>query len=247
MARYTGPSGAKERVPLSRDQCHPSQFHHCIVQPAYHPRATDDSVQGHDSCTFIQIPRLSESIVGCYSTLVHKSIFLGALLGISACGGLTDEGAKGPAVGGTQSSTNGTTGGNGGSPGATTTTVTNSGGAFVGGTTDLTPDQYSSLTSDACSGQTMPSGACVFAVPSYPLERLGATVTSFDVIRLVNGTSDIPVLINETYSTCPEGQGWYLDSNGQIALCEATCTNLHEDMTPTIVVYLHCLAKGGPN
>ncbi len=68
---------------------------------------------------------------------------------------------------------------------------------------------------------------------------------SVEVIRWVNGSPYDPVLINQTDSACTGGQGWYSDAHWQVTLCDATCASLHEDYTPTIVVYFICDTSSG--
>jgi hypothetical protein len=179
---------------------------------------------------------------------------------MAACGGVTDNAESRAATGGSPSSSGGVTsggeasagtlggtasGGNVAEPGAGGDIATSGGttSVYQGGTTYLTPTQYSALTtSAACSSQTTVVGACVFPVPPDALGPNGA-VGAILVIRLVNGSTSDPVLINRAEPTCPGGEGWYADDSGQVALCDATCNNLHLDMTPTIEVLSRCFAK----
>jgi len=120
---------------------------------------------------------------------------------------------------------------------------------LVGGLYGLTPDQLAVIRSSACFGEISDGGDS-----AHVGEDGGTCTMSFPTGQVIYGRIPDPrqigvvwtvesgqsILIGESTSDCPEGDGWYLDSNTNIILCPQTCSKVNADAGASIQVYAVC-------
>ncbi len=184
---------------------------------------------------------------------VFKLFVLGiAILGV-ACGASVDAGRTSMdnggfgntmSAGGSQSS--GTT------PAAGSTNesyvVASSGGTagsnYPGGLTPIpnTPGTQPPPDAPTCGGQfTAPNQPnCTYSLSPLATARVIAS-SNVSVVYEAGGSIDNAFLVGQSLADCSQGDGWYLETNGNIALCPKTCGTVQQDPNFVIRIIVQCI------
>ncbi len=184
----------------------------------------------------MQPPRLG------YSSLV---------LTMAACGGNV---ATEPANAGGQSNT---TMGGAASGGSTASgTDVNVDNSLTGGISILTPDMWEQINNAACAGsysdwpfspEDASASASVLSCIYLPPQLSTGQILDPNKVYIVFSQSNQPIvryLIGLTEPNCPQGDGWYLNSDDQIVLCAKTCEMVMQD--PSGMIDFRARCGGGP-
>ena len=111
----------------------------------------------------------------------------------------------------------------------------------------LTPNEATQITTAACAGTDGFLAGCSLSMPAPPAGQ-ALDLTKISVIYNVNGGSTDQMLIGQTSNNCPNGDGWYLDTDTaglqNITLCPQSCTTVMFDMTPLMTVRVQCAICG---
>ncbi len=171
----------------------------------------------------------------------YTLVLLFAMVETIACGGAVELDSAGTRNNGNST---GGAGGNGASGTGSTTSAGGTSTQYPGGLVVITPDQANQIYNAACAGQTDTSGSCTIAIP---VAMSGQTIdpARISVIYHVNGSTTDLALIDEADSSCPNGDGWYIDpqfnSLDTIVLCPNTCATIHYDNNPMLEVIADCI------
>jgi hypothetical protein len=135
----------------------------------------------------------------------------------------------------------------GGTNGVGTTATGGTYDTYPGGMVSLTPNEAMQIATDACAGTDGFLAGCSLSMPVPPAGR-ALDLTKISVIYNVNGGSTDQMLIRQTSNNCPNGNGWYLDTDTaglqKITLCPQSCTTVKFDMTPLMTVRVQCAICG---
>ena len=135
----------------------------------------------------------------------------------------------------------------GGTNGVGTTATGGTHDTYPGGMVSLTPNEATQIASTACAGTDGFLAGCSLSMPMPPAGQ-ALDLTKISVIYNVNGGSTDRMLIGQTSNNCPNGDGWYLDTNTpglqKITLCAQSCTTVKFDMTPLMTVRVQCAICG---
>lgn len=172
------------------------------------------------------------------------------VLTMAACGGNV---ALDPAGAGGQ---NNTTMGGAASGGSTASgTDVSVDDSLTGGISILTPDMWAQINDEACAGlyfdwpispDDASASASVLSCIYPPPQLASGQILDPNKLNIVFSQSSQPIvryLIGLTEPNCPQGDGWYLNSDDQIVLCAKTCDMVMQDPSGTIDFRMGC---GGP-
>lgn len=84
--------------------------------------------------------------------------------------------------------------------------------------------------------------SCEYSLPSSSATGGNVNPNTINVIYVVNGDESHELLIGQTNSNCPTGDGWYVDSSGKIVLCPTTCTTIQQDPSGVLRILGGCQA-----
>jgi hypothetical protein len=105
----------------------------------------------------------------------------------------------------------------------------------------MTPEEWDKLHANVCAGTTVENASlsCTYSLPT------GLPYDGIYLVYEVGAVHDNALLIlRACYASCPEINGWYLDSSAPnqttIDLCPSTCERIRQDANAAVEILLEC-------